>query len=275
MIGAYLYGILILISLILLGVTYRKSGNRLTFALYLALVGSTLLFDYIIFVWGKAYIYAPHILNNKYDTHIGAIASDVFSIPATATFVAVFNLTWPWMAGLGILYFGIEELFIKLEIYKHFWWKTSYTFIAMLLLLGVAKVWFRNLNKAHGRLLSFVTLVAILSAIRSTFSIVSYSILETRQFTVPWIEALGRDSTAVNTLIILPSMAIFSFLILYNYRIFWKITVITLFFLFDLLLRKLNIVHSLTPWDNLYVIAADIATFLLGVYFKSILQKNT
>lgn len=145
----------------------------------------------------------------------------------------------------------------------------------MFLILGVAKVWFRNLNKAHGRLLLFITLVAILSGLRSTFAIVSYSILETRRFTVPWIEALGRDSTAVNTLIILPVEVFFSLLILYNCRFFWKIAVIILFFLFDLYLRKLNIVHSLTPWDDLYIITADVTTLLLGVYFNRMLQKNT
>ncbi|HCF48849.1 MAG TPA: hypothetical protein DER60_01115, partial [Syntrophomonas sp.] len=206
---------------------------------------------------------------------IGALVSDTFSIPATATMVAVFNLRWPWWLVIGALYFGVEELFIKFGLYQQLWWKTLYTFLGLMAIFRLMKWWFDNLNKVHGRLISFLTLTAILYGVRIPLVLIDYAMLHGRSFSVQWIEALGRDSSAVNTLITLPAIAVLAFFLVNDYSKLWKAAWVALLFMVDLLLRRFGVVHTFTPWDNIYIIAVEIAVLLFGVYFQNILKQNT
>ncbi len=137
------------------------------------------------------------------------------------------------------------------------------------------KWWFDNLNKVHGRLISFLTLTAILYGVRIPLVLIDYAMLHGRSFSVQWIEALGRDSSAVNTLITLPAIAVLAFFLVNDYSKLWKAAWVALLFMVDLLLRRFGVVHTFTPWDNIYIIAVEIAVLLFGVYFQNILKQNT
>ncbi len=274
MIGLYLYSALVIISIILIGITYWKTKNKLVFVLLLAIAGCIAIFDYIIYVFGKAYIYKPGILNNSYDKQIGAIVSDVFSVPASAVFFAALRLKWRWAVMISILYYGIEELFIKAGIYEQFWWESWYTFILLFPLFWIAKIWYNKLNSIHGHLISYTTLISAQLAVRMVLIILMVGFSESRILISPWIKALGTQGPVIYLPISLIIATTFSILILRKVNKGWIILALAAFFLLDLATRWMKIIESTTVWDNIYIILIDIITLLAGIYFSQFLEKD-
>jgi hypothetical protein len=77
-IGGWAYLSLLLLALVVLDIGYRKYRSPFLFVLYLAVSGAILFFDYLIYVWGKAYKYHPGFIEGKYDTHIGDLLMHIF-----------------------------------------------------------------------------------------------------------------------------------------------------------------------------------------------------
>ena len=132
-----LLGITILIELIFIFVKVRN--RRRVFALYISLAG--LVFGYEIIIGGlHAYQYYPKIIpHSMYDDAVVGNYFSQFSVAATAMLVAVYELNYYWYIILAGVYGCIEELFLKLGIYEHYWYRTWMTVATLPLLFWIGK----------------------------------------------------------------------------------------------------------------------------------------
>ncbi|QQZ09976.1 hypothetical protein [Heyndrickxia vini] len=105
-----------------------KNKEKKPIVLYFTSVGFAYLFEIVILNYFKSYRYYPKVFKNNWvDTIFGAITSQAFLVPMTATTMASFRLGWKWRWGATFLYTIIERLFIREHLFKNNWWRTAYT----------------------------------------------------------------------------------------------------------------------------------------------------
>lgn len=133
-----LLGISTIIELVLI---FIKAKNRkLVLAQYFTISGMTFCFEMAIYSYFKAYAYFPMLIpQSPPDDSIAGNLFSQFSVAATALLIAVYNLKYYWFVIFAAVYGLIEELFLKLGIYKHNWYQTWMTVIGLLLLFWIAK----------------------------------------------------------------------------------------------------------------------------------------
>ncbi|MNP37294.1 hypothetical protein D3C76_1307360 [compost metagenome] len=99
--------------------------------LFLTYVGMIYVFEYVILVCLHSYTYYPHILSDPYmDSMMGAFISNFLTVPTVGLIMVIYRLRFRWTVIFAMLMIGIEWLFLKLGIYKHEWWRLSYSFVA-------------------------------------------------------------------------------------------------------------------------------------------------
>jgi hypothetical protein len=98
------------------------------------------------FLW--CYQYYPRIIKDNiiYDSHLGAMTSNAFSLPVAAVFIAAFQISWLGITLIICLFVGIEWLFLELHIYTHHWWRLGYTALGSPFYFILAKAIYRRIG---------------------------------------------------------------------------------------------------------------------------------
>lgn len=153
-----LLGIATILELVF--VLIKANNRKLVLALYITISGITFLgFEMITLMCLKAYIYYPKILSNQHDDSVVGNLFSQTSVSASAILIAVLNLRFYWYIIIAAVYGVIEELFIRLGIYKHYWYRTWMTTIALLLLFWLAKtvktIYLKHFGRVWGYLFIF------------------------------------------------------------------------------------------------------------------------
>jgi hypothetical protein len=118
----------------------KRKNRKLVVALYMTLTGFALIFETIVKIVFKAYMYFPKIImNSQYDDSLAGNLFSQFSVGATALIVAVFQLRFYWYALLAGVYCLIEELFLAMGIFSHNWYRTWMTFVSLIIFFWLAK----------------------------------------------------------------------------------------------------------------------------------------
>jgi hypothetical protein len=107
--------------------------------------------------------------------------------------------------------------------------------------IHLAKVWYRRLNRPHGRSLTFITMLSILYYFSIQLHLSINLHLKQSQFISKWIKALGVNSNIIAAPINV--LLAFSLTILIDFRVrwFWKATLIAGLTEMDLLLYMLKV----------------------------------
>jgi hypothetical protein len=269
------YLFLLLLSIVLVTFVIWKTRNKLVFTFFLNMAGLCCFLDFSIFRLFRGYEYRPGLVQDKLvDGILGGLVTDFFLIPATAAVIAAFELGWGWIVVFSLLITGVEILFVKLGIYYQNWWKSYYTFIGLLLFNALGKSWFRRLNRSHGRALTFVTLLFILFVLRANFEVILIPILKTNQYHVKWLESLGIPSHSILTPFSMLTAVIFTSLIVFRARWFWKAIAVVGIFVLDLALVGLNVSIPRTNWYYIFAILEDVLVLLIGLRFARLLREN-
>lgn len=134
-------------SVFLLFAFYKNRDRKTLFISLLSNISFAYLFEYFVLNLFQGYRYKPRILKKNYpDNILGAILSQAIFVPFTAIFITAFQLGWKIKIAFGI-YFGlIENLFIRLKIYKHYWWKTMYTVILIPCYFYISDQWYKYIK---------------------------------------------------------------------------------------------------------------------------------
>jgi hypothetical protein len=151
--------ILFLIHTTLLGVSFYKSKNKKhLFTLLMSNIGFAYLLEFFVLNLFKAYKYKPKVMKNDFfDNIFGAILSQAIFVPFTALFVTALKLGWVWKLLGGVYFTLVELLFLRLKVYKHYWWKTGYTLMLIPLYFNISDWWNTLLSKKNP-LVRFISL---------------------------------------------------------------------------------------------------------------------
>ena len=145
--------ILFIIHSILFGFSIYKSKNKnrkLLFVLFSTNMGFAYLLEYVVLNLFKGYRYKPKVMKkNIFDNIVGAVLSQGIFLPFTAVFLTVINSGWKLKLLVGTYFSLIEELFLRLGVYHHYWWKTTYTFLLTPIYFKLSDDWYKWLYKRN------------------------------------------------------------------------------------------------------------------------------
>ncbi|MBT2663747.1 hypothetical protein [Bacillus sp. ISL-45] len=125
----------------------KRSRQKNIWILLLSNIGMAYLFEYPVLNWFKGYSYKPYILKKRaHDQILGAIFSQALYVPITATLLTLYDKNRYWKLGTTLIYYGIEHYFMRLKIYKAYWWKPSYTLFFINIYFYISDWFYKVLN---------------------------------------------------------------------------------------------------------------------------------
>lgn len=231
------------LSILSLFISYRNNRTSLLFVFLFAVSGVTLFFDYLIYVWGNAYLYQPNFIKGRYDSYLGALING-YILSSFAILFIVLRGKWIWAIVAAAFFSGIELLFEHLGVFHTNWWRTWYTFIILIPYFFVVKMWWIHLPKRRSKWLLFGTTLAIFYSIYTQLSIFLYAVLQIRTFHVGWIEHFHRDSSAINTMTSITFGTLVAYTSSFKVKRTWNFFLLFAYVAYDLLLKYLEIVRT-------------------------------
>lgn len=218
------------------------------FAVYITISGMTYAFELTITSGMHAYEYFPKIIpHNLYNDSIAGNYFSQFSVTATALLIAVYNMKYYWQFVFAGTYGIIEELFLRLGIYKHFWYRTWMTVLGLFLLFWITKKIYKSSLKHLGNIEKYVYI---------------FFGLFTLHLTTMWFFRVLKIHTFGRNLDIAQSKHFITFVISTVYMIVLGNSIMAIYFL------KINWLWRATIILLLY--AAHYLTFKLGLmYYKA------
>jgi hypothetical protein len=126
-------------------VLYKEKNRKQVIALFLIISGMTFCIEATICCFLKAYNYYPMIIpRSPINDNLAGNLFSQFSITSTALLIAVFKLKYYWIFALVGVYAIIEELFLKLGIYSHNWYRTWMTIPGFITLFWITKQMYKS-----------------------------------------------------------------------------------------------------------------------------------
>ena len=141
--SAYWYYGLIVVALVLLVASLIHSKDWRLLVLQLTIAGIIHPFEIVVLILMEAYRYLPGIVANlRLDNYLGSYVSNSLIVPASAVAINAFSLSWGYIVGVAAIFTGIDWYFATIGIYQHFWWKSAYTGIGLIILYGISRwIW--------------------------------------------------------------------------------------------------------------------------------------
>jgi hypothetical protein len=265
----YYLGLIFVHSFLLFYVFYKKKNRREIFLTFLSIVGLTFHFEYPLYIL-KAYKYKTNILKNKeQDNSFGSVLSQGLFVPSAAIFISTFKFGWSTKL-LFTMYFAlIERYFLKLNIYKNNWWRTTYTSILIFSYFFISDAWYNGIRNGNKLILKLtlnnvfhVTYMNLLFFL-SVFKKFKYQpVVFTTQ---PWY----YHYTFVKIYIVVETLITTYFL---EQKKKWKrILPILITLISDSILYKMNILKVKGYW--VYLFPARIVPHLMAFLFKKWIKK--
>ncbi|MEH7225633.1 hypothetical protein V7112_17630 [Bacillus sp. JJ1566] len=260
MLGVCAYLILFLIGLVILGIAFWKSKSFRIFILYFTVAGVTLLFDYFVYLWGKAYVYKIDLLHDELDSHLGAMVNGL-ALPSFAALFVVMRCRWYWSIPLALFFTLIELIFSKWGIFKTYWWNPWYTVIGLFIYFPIARLWWIHVKR---KWIHFGTLLLSFYGIFIPLHFLLHAVLKMRTYHVEWIEHLHRGSSAITTITGLSFALVLAYLSIVHARKGWFVFVVICYIVYDIVLKYSGIVKAEhTVLDSVL----SFFTFFLGYLF--------
>lgn len=145
---AYWYPGLVAVSLVLLIVSLRYRRDWKLLVLHLNVFSIIHPFEvFVLTMSGYCYMPGNILPAPGADNFLGAYISDLFIVPASAVVIHAFSLSWPSILCIAAIFTGIDWLFTVLGIYQHFWWKSIYTGIGLIVLYTISGWLWAGLKK--------------------------------------------------------------------------------------------------------------------------------
>lgn len=275
----YWYYVLIVIGVVICAYTvYKKRNIADLLSYFLFATGCSWELEGIVLFLFNAYIYKPGISSDPFiENIIGHIIANTAFWGSTAIFVMTFQLSNVWIAVIAVAYMLIEELFLKLGAYSHYWWKTYFTGIGAFFFMYAMKKWYSAINKKGYKSLRIITLWIIAWVLIQTPSS-TLMLMGKQYFNVNWFSNIYRSSTLYSCFFYNALMAsIFILFVCIFKKWYWKITPFFIFMLGDIILIKMNILIIHNGWDLFYTLllhAISLVSFILFNKYTLKVPKN-
>jgi hypothetical protein len=195
------FAVITAFSLFLLVYTVSKNREKshLIFLFWLFICGLAFLFEFIIFILFKSYEYRPGILINEYnDSVLGSVVSQAFAVPVTITFLVITHLRMKWIILIIGLFYLIETLFLYLDVYVHYWWKSIFTSMFLILAVILSKSWWHCLDKGRYHYINFITLFFAMLTLAQTAGWLLSSLLGLYELPISVFAEVERNNITGN-----------------------------------------------------------------------------
>ncbi len=153
------YILLVIISIIsIVFILYKSNNRKFDIGFGLAVLGTTFHAEFLLLVTFNAYRYYPKIF---YDTFLDSVIGNYFSqvsVASTVMLAILYRIPILWNFAIAGIYFLIDVLYVKLGIYRHFWYKSWYTFVLFIISLLLANKWYHRLLNYPHPILYYLTL---------------------------------------------------------------------------------------------------------------------
>lgn len=256
------------LSLLFLAFVLYRTKSITSLLIFLIMVGVGYIIEFFIYVLFGSYQYFPKIIlhNEYYDSNLGAIASNMLALPVAATFIAAFQLSWVWILGITVFFAGVEWMFLKLDLYKHFWWHIAYTAIGLPFYFKMAKVCYVRMKQPLKPAIHYLLLFSITGGILGTLQTIPIIFFNIRSYQPGWFENPSRDTTAFAALFYIGITLLMIMIIRIKWRRSWLMYVITVTFIFliTISLNTIGIMESYVWWDYLYYMSIHFIGLLIA-----------
>ena len=167
--------ILTIVSLVFLFITIYKHGYKKALKVLFVNIGFAYVFETFVLAFFSAYQYKPNIIKkNMLDNMLGSILSQAIYVPIMATFISLFKLRTRWKLVITLYYVVIEQIFLRLKLFQHNWWKTIYTALFLPIAFYLSDFWSKKLderNRKVGTISTYLTLNVALCNYLFTYAI--------------------------------------------------------------------------------------------------------
>jgi hypothetical protein len=229
----------------------------------IAIFGMTLFIETVIYIFLRAYEYYPLLIPNspKNDGVLGNIISQV-SISVAGLLVCVLEMSFRGIVITGAMFFLIEELFLTLGIYKHYWYKSWITFVGVIILYLTIKKWYKLAFRSNNQSIQYLTIICGTIAMYLP--------------TTNWIGVLSgyfeiKDDILIDPFISHAVVTIPKYLIMINvvYILIknkasrlWHLVTIVVILMFDAILYYTNLMYVKEGWLLIYSGICIFTTYL-------------
>lgn len=269
------YILLGITSAISLGVILYKAKNRwFITAFMLAVITLTYYTEFGLLAFTDAYRYYPKLSTDSYlDSVFGNYFSQ-FSISTTGVLAVVLGLGYKWNIVFALLYYLIEQLFLRLGIFKHNWYHTWITFTGILLLYLLLQKWYQKMQLSNKNFIYNITLfLASVSAYYHMGLFVSYH-CSIKSYEVHITSEYYRDMAIA--LFFELSIPVLLMLLLYLWKTNWRYkgVVFVLLFAARYILYKAGIVQYKDHWFFLVTVYDLFGLYFVISLMDYLLSKN-
>ncbi len=267
---------LVVISIIIFIISWVKASNKRVVPFFLCIIGLIFFVEYLILVIFKSYEYYPKVFNNAYfDNILGANISNGFIVPSVTLLIAVFNLGFWWIIFIILGFVGIEVLFLHLDIYEHFWWKTIYTSIGLLINFNLGKwIWRLIQNHLDWFQLRFSILYFTNVAIQSTLTFYLAALFELFIFNVNWFQDPIRGHFAFITLYFFIDSVIYSLFVVKRVHWFWQALFIFSLFCINYWFYNIGILKLSNSWVLGLIFGIQVIELFILKYMNKLLLQG-
>ena len=225
------YILLLITSIFSIILTLYKTNNlKFTIAFLFSVIGFTFVLEAILTIGLNAYTYHPKIVSDRFlDAVFGNYFSQI-SISSTALLITIFNLSYIWYFVFAFIYYLIEELFVKLGIFEHFWYKSIYTLIGFIPFFWFVKKWYQGAKDSVNYYVNYISLFLSVFTINSFTIILSQRLLGIQIFKGNFFTEMSKDHTTTG--LIYQFFQINILIVLYKSRLHWVKKGMVFLFLF-------------------------------------------
>ena len=270
------YLVLILISVLLFLASWKKAANKKLIIFYLSTAGIVYQFEFVVLVLLKCYVYEPGVFKDPYiDNIFGANISDGFIVPSAAVFIAIYNLGIGWIAVIVLSFMGIEELFLYLHVYKHFWWKTIYTGLGLSIQFALGKwAWYKICFETKRFIVLFGSIYFSSITIQASLMYYLSAAFDAVFFKVNWFNEPTRGNIAFEALFAFVNSIFFTLVVVKKARWFWKTILIVVGACLNVLLHKCGILVVQGYWTIALLSLIQVGYLFILRYLREILEEK-
>jgi hypothetical protein len=247
-----------------------KSKNRgLTIAFTFATLGFIYLLEAILIISFGAYRYYPKIVDDVFqDAVLGNVFSQV-SISTTSALIITYELSYAWYFLFALIYFMIEEFFIKLGIFEHFWYKAIYTVIGFVPFFWFTKKWYYKLISSSKYFIYYITLFLAVFSVSANTIVMPLKLLGIQIFQVNFFNELSKNHTTTGIIYAFLLINILINVHRWQFHWIWKGIVFLILITIQFFLYHMGVVYIKEGWI-LFVTLLDI----FGVFFWVVIMNN-
>ncbi|MDP4084422.1 MAG: hypothetical protein Q8934_07360 [Bacillota bacterium] len=269
------YLVLILMSVVLFILSWKKANDKKLIIFYLCMAGFVYYFEFTVLVVYKSYEYEPGLFKDPYiDNIFGANVSNGFIVPLATVFIAIFDLGIGWIILIVLCFLGIEELFLILHVYKHFWWKTLYTGIGLPIQFALGKwIWYLIRFQAKRFIVRLGTFYFANVTIQATFLYYISALFNMIYYRVNWFKEPTRGHIAFVSLFAFVDSLFFATVVTNRAPVFWQTILVLCGVGFNVMLFEWGVLEIRGYWAFAIIILAQVCYLFILKYFRQIVRQ--